>query len=167
MFGTMWQSLGDLTKIQGNQSLWSNNQWIWFSGPWYGSAASDLRETCEQGNNFARYGWLHHDGQNFGNQEIVDSPNNLVLKTKVLKQVQGKNGSFCQSIWSINKKIFIGGHWSVRITGESLQPTGDQSASLFFYFGTEEEDYNLELVQKSQRKVKEFSENLNFFNIDF
>ncbi|NWS64835.1 MOGS glucosidase, partial [Chunga burmeisteri] len=57
-----------------------------------------LRHTCEQSDGLSRYGWLMHDGENFGTQEIRDE--GLILKTEFVKRPGGEHG----------------GDWSWRIT---------------------------------------------------
>ncbi|NWY07699.1 MOGS glucosidase, partial [Nothoprocta ornata] len=61
-------------------------------------AAGALRHTCEQGEGQPRYGWLQHDGDAFGAQEIRER--GLLLRTEFLKRPGGEHG----------------GDWSWRIT---------------------------------------------------
>lgn len=42
---------------------------MWFS---YGQTEFNLRHSCEHDDRLLRYGWLHHDGVMYGEQEIVD-----------------------------------------------------------------------------------------------
>nr|XP_029728873.1 alpha-glucosidase 2-like [Aedes albopictus] len=44
---------------------------------------SDIRHSCEIGDNLRKYGWTHHDGRNFGIQEIVDG--SISLQTSFVK----------------------------------------------------------------------------------
>lgn len=60
------------------------------------------RHWCEQGDNLEKYGWLQHDGSNFGVQEIIDRP--FILKTSFVKQLGGSHG----------------GDWTARITVDVL-----------------------------------------------
>uniref|UniRef100_A0A670JK55 Mannosyl-oligosaccharide glucosidase n=1 Tax=Podarcis muralis TaxID=64176 RepID=A0A670JK55_PODMU len=57
-----------------------------------------LRHTCEQSDGLPRYGWLLHDGVNFGVQEIQDV--GLSLQTEFVKRPGGQHG----------------GDWSWRVT---------------------------------------------------
>ncbi|NWW44718.1 MOGS glucosidase, partial [Pedionomus torquatus] len=79
-----------------------------------------LRHTCEQGDGLSRYGWLMHDGENFGVQEIHDG--DLFLKTEFVKRPGGEHG----------------GDWSWRITAR-MEGTGSPAPllSLFFYVATD------------------------------
>ncbi|CAI9611293.1 unnamed protein product [Staurois parvus] len=70
------------------------------------SGLSSLRHTCEQGDGLARYGWLMHDGVNFGVQEIKDK--GFSLRTEFVKSPGGNHG----------------GDWSWRITGTPESPPG-------------------------------------------
>ncbi len=33
----------------------------------------NIRHTCEHGDDLRKYGWTHHDGAGFGQQEILDN----------------------------------------------------------------------------------------------
>ncbi|NXG76109.1 MOGS glucosidase, partial [Baryphthengus martii] len=59
---------------------------------------SSLRHTCEQSDGLSRYGWLMHDGESFGVQEIQDGA--LRLSTEFVKRPGGQHG----------------GDWSWRVT---------------------------------------------------
>jgi len=50
------------------------------------------------GDNLESFGWLEHDGRNFGVQEIQDGP--FLLTTSFIKTVDGHRG----------------GHWTARIS---------------------------------------------------
>lgn len=60
-----------------------------------------IRHWCDQGDGIPKYGWLKHDGVNFGIQEIEEKT--YSLKTSFVKRKGGKHG----------------GDWSARI---SIQP---------------------------------------------
>ncbi|XP_021699725.1 mannosyl-oligosaccharide glucosidase GCS1 [Aedes aegypti] len=47
---------------------------------------SDIRHFCEIGDNLRKYGWTHHDGRNFGVQEIIDG--SISLQTSFVKSTQ-------------------------------------------------------------------------------
>lgn len=51
---------------------------------------SKYRHWCEQGDNLEKYGWLQHDGRNFGIQEIIDGP--FKLTTSFVKRPGGLKG---------------------------------------------------------------------------
>ncbi|XP_074890946.1 mannosyl-oligosaccharide glucosidase [Buteo buteo] len=81
-----------------------------------------LRHTCEQSDGLSRYGWLMHDGENFGVQEIRDE--GLFLKTEFVKRPGGEHG----------------GDWSWRITARMEGMGGPAPLlSLFFYVATDEQ----------------------------
>ncbi|NWQ84868.1 MOGS glucosidase, partial [Columbina picui] len=65
-----------------------------------------LRHSCEQSDGLARYGWLLHDGENFGVQEIQDGA--LVLRTEFVKRPGGEHG----------------GDWSWRVSARTEVRTG-------------------------------------------
>ena len=58
-----------------------------------------LRHWCEQGDNLDRFGWVKHDGLNFGVHELTDRGVNITAS--FVKQLKGR---------SIDK----GGSWSNR-----------------------------------------------------
>lgn len=58
-----------------------------------------LRHTCEQGDGLSSFGWLMHDGVNFGMQQIQDTE--FTLTTTFVKRLGGEHG----------------GDWTWRITG--------------------------------------------------
>ena len=61
-----------------------------------------IRHTCEQSDGLHKYGWLKHDGTNFGSQEIVDK--DFVLNTDFVKRLGGNHG----------------GDWTARISGREM-----------------------------------------------
>lgn len=65
---------------------------MWFQQPTSPSQNPDLkfRHTCEQGDGLDKYGWLEHDGVNFGIQDIFDGP--LQIKTAFAKSGGGAHG---------------------------------------------------------------------------
>uniref|UniRef100_A0A8C4UL00 Mannosyl-oligosaccharide glucosidase n=1 Tax=Falco tinnunculus TaxID=100819 RepID=A0A8C4UL00_FALTI len=85
-----------------------------------GEGGGSLRHTCEQSDGLSRYGWLMHDGVNFGVQEIRDK--GLFLKTEFVKRLGGEHG----------------GDWSWRITAR-MEGVGSPVPllSLFFYVATD------------------------------
>ncbi|RLW09218.1 hypothetical protein DV515_00003089 [Chloebia gouldiae] len=78
-----------------------------------------LRHTSEQNDGVSRYGWLMHDGENFGVQEIRDE--GLVLRTEFVKQPGGDHG----------------GDWSWRFTVKMEGKGPAPLLSLFFYVATD------------------------------
>ncbi|XP_070540906.1 mannosyl-oligosaccharide glucosidase-like [Ptychodera flava] len=79
-----------------------------------------LRHTCEQSDSLPRYGWLRHDGINFGVQEIVDK--NFTLMTEFVKRPGGSHG----------------GDWTVRISGKARNKAANKTiVSLLFYAATD------------------------------
>lgn len=85
-----------------------------------GEGGGSLRHTCEQSDGLSRYGWLMHDGENFGVQEIEDGE--LLLKTEFVKRPGGEHG----------------GDWSWRVTARMEGAAGPAPLlSLFFYVATD------------------------------
>ncbi|NWX39313.1 MOGS glucosidase, partial [Steatornis caripensis] len=85
-----------------------------------GEGGGSLRHTCERSDGLSRYGWLMHDGENFGAQEIRDG--RLALKTEFVKRPGGEHG----------------GDWSWRVTARAEGAGGPAPLlSLFFYVATD------------------------------
>ncbi|KAG5893399.1 hypothetical protein JTB14_038061 [Gonioctena quinquepunctata] len=83
-----------------------------------------IRHWCEQGDNLEKYGWLQHDGHNFGIQEIIDGP--FKLLTSFIKRPGG----------------YRGGEWTSRISVDlSLENKHIQGeeVSLIWYVALDEE----------------------------
>ena len=74
---------------------------------WFSSYPDDrnihIRHTCEQSDKLPRYGWIRHDGINFGIQEIVD--HGYMLTTEFVKRTGGDHG----------------GDWTARISGRDVE----------------------------------------------
>lgn len=74
----------------------------------------NLRHTCEQGDRLQGYGWLMHDGINFGVQEIRD--NDFTLTTEFVKRLGGDHG----------------GDWTWRITAKQHVSTDIVDTALLY-----------------------------------
>jgi len=77
-----------------------------------------LRHNCEHGDKLKKYGWVKHDGVNFGVQNISD--HGFDLKTQFVKVDGGQNGGD----WT----------WRISATTKSTLPV---TLSLFFYAATD------------------------------
>ncbi|XP_041477006.1 mannosyl-oligosaccharide glucosidase-like [Lytechinus variegatus] len=95
---------------------------MWFRQPTSPSQNPDLkfRHTCEQGDGLDKYGWIEHDGVNFGIQDIFDGP--FQIKTAFAKSGGGLQG----------------GDWSASISvryKDGVDTTKEKKTlSLMFYF---------------------------------
>ena len=89
-----------------------------------GEGGGSLRHTCEQSDGLSRYGWLMHDGVNFGVQEIRDK--GLFLKTEFVKRLGGEHGGDWS--WRITARMEV--RMGLRLPGE--QP--ERRAAPFFVF---------------------------------
>ncbi|XP_021966665.1 mannosyl-oligosaccharide glucosidase-like isoform X2 [Folsomia candida] len=85
----------------------------------------NLRHLCEQGDGLTKYGWVEHDGVNFGVQEIID--HHMKLTTSFVKAHHGKKG----------------GDWTSRIEVQPLattnhpQSTTKEEVVLLYYVALE------------------------------
>ncbi|KAM6289128.1 mannosyl-oligosaccharide glucosidase [Aegotheles albertisi] len=104
-------------KTRSPRSLVTGLMWLQ-----HGDGAGGLRHTCEQGGGPGRYGWVMHDGESFGAQEIRDG--GLALRTEFVKRAGGEHG----------------GDWSWRISART-EGTGGPAPllSFFFYVATDEQ----------------------------
>lgn len=76
-----------------------------------------LRHSCEQDDNLSRYGWIAHDGLNFGIQDIMEKKFNL--RTEFVRRPGGDHG----------------GDWTWRISAKAFNE--NVTLSLFFYAATD------------------------------
>ncbi|XP_077992555.1 mannosyl-oligosaccharide glucosidase-like [Glandiceps talaboti] len=110
-----------------------------------------LRHTCEQSDQLPRYGWLRHDGVNFGVQEIIDK--NFTLRTEFVKSPGGKHG----------------GDWTVRVSGKARsKATNNTIVSVMFYAATDGQG-EMEPVVEGNRMmaIEGHTEELGNFAIKF
>lgn len=77
----------------------------------------NLRHTCEQGDRLQGYGWLMHDGLNFGVQEIRDK--DFTLTTEFVKRMGGDHGG--DWTWRITAKQHVSPLHSVWVFPDSGQ----------------------------------------------
>jgi len=80
----------------------------------------DLRDTCEQGDKMAGYGWTMYDTRAGGVQMIHDEGNFVDLKTEFVKTADG-------------------GSWGVRVTGVPAPdaPSGEVKTTVVFHVALE------------------------------
>lgn len=84
-----------------------------------GQSMPSIRHACDQADGFQTYGWLAHDGVNFGMQEIVDQY--FTLSTNFVKRAGGQHG----------------GDWSAKIR-ITPKPGGEKVVvSLFVYMASD------------------------------
>lgn len=50
----------------------------------------EIRHWCSQGDGLGKYGWVAHDGVNFGIHQAFD--NQYIIKSSFVKQPGGKHG---------------------------------------------------------------------------
>ncbi|KAM9329267.1 mannosyl-oligosaccharide glucosidase [Gastrophryne carolinensis] len=101
-------------KTRSPSSVVTGLMWLSQSGP------TSLRHTCEQGDGLSRYGWLQHDGVNFGVQELVDG--GFSLRTEFVKRPGGRHG----------------GDWSWRVSAApEAAASSSPLISLLFYVATD------------------------------
>ena len=73
---------------------------------WYNmdrlDAPDHIRHDCDERDKFTRYGWTHHDGRNFGVQELADAFSGVNITTEWVKH-RDNDGTLRFGI------LFIGG----------------------------------------------------------
>uniref|UniRef100_A0A8C4NBP6 Mannosyl-oligosaccharide glucosidase n=1 Tax=Eptatretus burgeri TaxID=7764 RepID=A0A8C4NBP6_EPTBU len=87
------------------------------------SVPGSLRHACDQGDDLERYGWLAHDGVNFGQQEILER--DFSLSTDYVKRPGGEHG----------------GDWSWRIAVKQKRNGKPRLVSLLLYIATDGDGY--------------------------
>eukprot|EP00026_Physarum_polycephalum_P001358 Phypoly_transcript_01359.p1 GENE.Phypoly_transcript_01359~~Phypoly_transcript_01359.p1 ORF type:complete len:805 (+),score=137.01 Phypoly_transcript_01359:1030-3444(+) len=113
---------------------------MWFSAPRLDSYKEEnVRHACEQHDKLKRYGWMKHDGKNYGKQEIEDPTNKVTLNTEFIKYPGGKNG----------------GEWALKIKGvPSAGAKPGKTLSLMYYVAAEDPTVDLKLSARSGGKKK-------------
>lgn len=79
-----------------------------------------IRHWCKLEDNLQKYGWIQHDGKNFGVQEIHDD--NYIIETSFIKFYTGK----------------FGGEWTARVTVNPKNPNRTEPMSLIWYGALDE-----------------------------
>ncbi|XP_053313985.1 mannosyl-oligosaccharide glucosidase [Spea bombifrons] len=133
-------------KTRSPRSVVTGVMWMAQSGP------AALRHTCEQSDGLPRYGWLLHDGVNFGVQEVRDR--GFTLTTEFVKRPGGDHGGD----WS----------WRVTVAPQASAPAG-QLVSLLFYVATDGQGELTPHVEANGRlsRVTGTSEELGGFTVRF
>lgn len=79
---------------------------------------AELRHTCEQSDGLQRYGWLLHDGERFGLQDIHDR--GLLLRTEFVKRPGGLHGGDWS--WRVTARPEVGPQPGVVPRARSCEP---------------------------------------------
>ncbi|KAK3094634.1 hypothetical protein FSP39_004266 [Pinctada imbricata] len=109
-----------------------------------------IRHWCSQDDKLAKYGWLKHDGVNFGVQEIEE--NTYKIRTEFVKRPGGDHG----------------GDWTARISLEPKVKGMKQVVSLMFYVALDGQGVVTPSLDGSRmKKVTGYSEELGHFDLHF
>ncbi|XP_044262589.1 mannosyl-oligosaccharide glucosidase [Tribolium madens] len=109
-----------------------------------------IRHWCEQNDGLEKYGWVKHDGSNFGVQEIIDG--GYTIDTSFVKRLGGSHG----------------GDWTARIT--VTKPGNFDDVSLIWYTALDEETKGFISLTNSATKftgIKGETSGLGEFTIKF
>ncbi|XP_076812485.1 mannosyl-oligosaccharide glucosidase-like [Clavelina lepadiformis] len=138
-------------KTKSPQSLVTGLMWLKQNKKFKGEPP--MRHTCEQGDQILKYGWVAHDGVNFGIQDIAER--GYMLRTEFVKRVNGDHG----------------GDWTWRISGRQ---TGKEpiTLSVFFYAATDGQGVIQPVVESGPNglrltKIQGETEELGKFTIKF
>lgn len=101
------------------ESILMGIMWMDSSNP---SQGLTLRHNAQQSDALQKYGWLRHDGERFGEQELIDG--SLNISTLWVKHMS------CEDCG-------IGGDWGARIVMQRTNGSASGKAMLFVYFGLE------------------------------
>lgn len=113
-----------------------------------------FRHWCDQGDKLLKYGWLKHDGVNFGTQEIQD--NDFILTTEFVKRPGGDHG----------------GDWTARINVQpnAKDPERPRLVSLLFYAALDGQGQLSPILAKSSKRlngISGFADELGHFRLTF
>ena len=65
-----------------------------------------MRHACDQGDGLVKYGWIAHDGRNFGIHDIYESPENAFsIRTSWAKRPGGQHGGDWTARTVENKRL--------------------------------------------------------------
>ncbi|KAF9977520.1 Processing alpha glucosidase I [Actinomortierella ambigua] len=135
-WGTYRPNLYFGTRPRLPQSLMTGLMWFGlqdYTGP------DNIRHGCEERDGFEKYGWLKHDGRQYGLQEIKDTRNNLDMTTEFLKFPGGK----------------YGGSWGAKISGKPLREGEPMTVSFLYYAGSDNDaNLQLETAKKNSNSVR-------------
>lgn len=93
---------------------------MWYSPNKLSRNGDGIRHWCKLEDNLQKYGWIQHDGKNFGVQEIHDD--NFLLETSFIKFHTGK----------------YGGEWTARVNVKAKNPNRTEPMSLIWYAALDE-----------------------------
>ncbi|KAK8959673.1 Mannosyl-oligosaccharide glucosidase GCS1 [Platanthera guangdongensis] len=105
------------------QSLIAGLMWIGIKNDQY-----FLRHVCQDSDGLSTYGWIEHNGRDYGHQLLVDQ--DLSLTTSFLKERVNGSG--------------YGGDWAIRLEAQNVKSISQEAkwstAHLFFYMADEAEN---------------------------
>ncbi|KAJ2704195.1 Processing alpha glucosidase I, partial [Coemansia spiralis] len=113
-WGTYRPNLYFGTRPRVPQSLLSGLMWFGLDDQqnW-----QRIRHACEVGDNLSEYGYVRHNGRDFGEQTMRDDDHGVEIRSTFVKAAGGSS-------------------WAVRFTGRTLEDNV-QGVSLAYYFGLE------------------------------
>lgn len=93
---------------------------MWYFPTKLKSNGEGIRHWCKLEDNLKKYGWIQHDGKDFGVQEIHDD--NYLIETSFIKFQSGK----------------FGGEWTARVKVNPIDPNITEQMSLIWYAALDE-----------------------------
>ncbi|KAJ8667243.1 hypothetical protein QAD02_008905 [Eretmocerus hayati] len=128
---------------------------MWYFPPMLQGDGRGLRHWCTQDDRLEKYGWLKHDGKNFGIQEIQD--NGVKLTTSFVKKTQG----------------LAGGEWTakIKVTPVIANPW-NKKISLLYYAAIEDKTNGdihpvIDQLSESLGSIEGMTRELGYFSIHF
>lgn len=91
--------------------------------------AERLRHSAADLDGIDSYGWLYHDGRNFGEHEVIDRASNYRIRTAFVKTAADHPS---------------GGNWVARVSGEVIDERRPAQLGVIYYVGAESYDVVLE-----------------------
>lgn len=108
-----------------------------------------IRHWCKMEDGLQKYGWLQHDGKNFGVQEIHDD--NVLIETSFIKFYSGK----------------FGGEWTARVKVEAKNPNYSEPMSLIWYGALDEKNEgNIKATYKNIYGIEGDTKSLGNFKVN-
>lgn len=122
---------------------------MWYFPTKLKSNGEGIRHWCKLEDNLKKYGWIQHDGKDFGVQEIHDD--NYLIETSFIKFQSGK----------------FGGEWTARVKVNPINPNITEQMSLIWYAALDEKtEGNLKPTYANMYGIEGNTKGLGNFKIN-
>lgn len=122
---------------------------MWYTANKLKPNGEGIRHWCKLEDNLQKYGWIQHDGKNFGVQEIHDDNN--IIETSFIKFYTGK----------------FGGEWTARVNVRPKNPNRTEPLSLIWYAALDEKtEGDIKATYSNLYGIEGNTKNLGHFKVN-